>query len=172
MVKKQLQKKKPAARPKPEPAAASAADLDLKKIMEVLGKTDVCEFEYSRGDMHIVLKKEPVSVILGETETAQTESGPAEKNLPVLDEKACAQTCVKTLKSPAVGIFHISDGNTLIASVGKKIKKGQRIGWVNSMGINQEIMAEKNSKITAILCKDREVVEWGQKLFEIEENNV
>jgi len=33
-------------------------------------------------------------------------------------------------------------------------------------------MAEADLKITAIFCKDREVVEWGQKLFEVEEENV
>jgi len=134
--------------------------------MEVLGETDVCEFEYSKGDMHIVIKKEPVSVMLGEAEHA-----------PVLEETAQgdevrAQPCVKTLKSPAVGTFHISDGNTLLSAVGKKIKKGRQLGWVNSMGINQEIITDKDIKIIAILCKDREVVEWGQKLFEIEEENV
>jgi len=141
-------------------------EINFKKIMEVLGETDVCEFEYSKGDMHIVIKKEPVSVMLGEAEHA-----PALKKAPKEDE-AHAQTRVRTLTSPAVGTFHISDGNTLLSAVGKKIKKGSQIGWVNSMGIKQEIMTDKDVKITAILCKDREVVEWGQRLFEIEEENV
>ncbi|PIY15550.1 MAG: hypothetical protein COZ15_06825 [Elusimicrobia bacterium CG_4_10_14_3_um_filter_49_12_50_7] len=153
---------------------APSEELNLKKIMEVLGETDVCEFEYSRGDLHIVLKKEPVAVILGEDEnTVETDSASCTAAEPVAVENAAARDSRKILKSPAVGTFHISDGDTLLAAVGKKVKKGGKLGWVNSMGITQEIMAEEaDLKITAIFCKDREVVEWGQKLFEVEEENV
>ncbi len=175
---KKTKKLKPASsRKHPE---SEAAGLDFKKIMEVLGETDVCEFEYSKGDMHIVLKKEPVCVMLGEEElasvledTAEAESAPGLKVRRGGSEKeVCATPCVRTLKSPAVGTFRVSDGDKLLSSVGEKIKKGRKIGWVNSMGIKQEIIAEKDAKITAIFCKDRDIVEWGQPLFEIEEENV
>ena len=120
-----------------------------------------------------MLKKEPVAVILGEDEnTVETDSASCTAAEPVAVENAAARDSRKILKSPAVGTFHISDGNTLLAAVGKKVKKGGKLGWVNSMGITQEIMAEADLKITAIFCKDREVVEWGQKLFEVEEENV
>ncbi|MBA3065118.1 hypothetical protein KJ633_06510 [bacterium] len=155
-------------------------DLDFKEIMEVLGATDVCEFEYSKGDMHIVIKKEPVSIMLGEIEpeailgnTAKAESAPGLKvRHGEREEQVDTHSCIETIKSPAVGTFYISDGDILLSSVGEKIKKGRKIGWVNSMGIRQDIIADKNAEITAILCKDREVVEWGQTLFEIKEENV
>ncbi|MBA3052903.1 MAG: biotin/lipoyl-containing protein [Candidatus Omnitrophota bacterium] len=148
-------------------------ELNLKKIMEVLGETDVCEFEYSKGDMHIVLKKEPVAVILGEAEnTSDTETAGETGPQPGAENTLPPQLRTKILKSPAVGTFHISERDTLLASVGKKVKKGRKLGWVNSMGIMQEIMADADLKIGAVFCKDREVVEWGQKLFEVEEENV
>jgi acetyl-CoA carboxylase biotin carboxyl carrier protein len=149
-------------------------ELDLKKIMEVLGETDVTEFDYSKDDLHIVLKKEPVAVMMGEDGAsrggASAEDG--DESAGAGENAEAPKSAPKILKSPAVGTFHISDGDTLLASVGKKVKKGKKLGWVNSMGIAQEIMADTDLKITAIFCKDREVVEWGQKLFEIEEENV
>lgn len=143
-------------------------ELDLKKVMEVLGETDVTEFEYSKDGLHIVLKKEPLAVIMGED--AHEQEPPAETSEKE-NNKSC-EAISKILKSPAVGTFHISDGDSLLAAIGKKVKKGQKLGWVNSMGIMQEVMAEKDIKIRAIFCKDREAVEWGQKLFEVEEENV
>jgi len=181
MKKKSAKTKKQAAgqsRPKKTERGACtcpdpANEINFKKIMEALGETDVSEFEYSNGDMHIVIKKEPVGVMLGETEQ---ETVPENTEEPVdtqeKEEAIAPPPSLRILKSPAVGTFRITDGDTLISSVGEKIKKGKKLGWVNSMGIKQDIITDKDAKITAIFCKDREVVEWGQKLFEIEEENV
>ena len=72
------------------------------------------------------------------------------------------------IKSSAVGLFHLVENDVPLCSVGDIVKKGKKLGWVDSMGIPKEIVADTTGRIVSIFCEDCGVVEWGQVLFEIE----
>jgi len=132
---------------------------ELKEFLSVLAATDVVEFEYGAKDFHIVIKKDTVGEIIGD-EIPPPQSGPEPPS-------NCRQKY--RIKSSAVGTFHFVENDVTLCSVGDMVKKGKKLGWVNSMGIPQDITVEKNGRIVSIFCSDSGVVEWGQDLFEIED---
>jgi len=132
---------------------------ELKEFLAVLAATDVVEFEYGEKGAHIVIKRESVGEIIGD------EMSPAREN-PHSGEGNRKEY---RIKSTAVGLFHLVENDVPLCSVGDVVKKGKRLGWVESMGIPKEIVAERDGRIAAIACEDCGVVEWGQDLFEVED---
>jgi len=160
------EKTPPPGVPPPSESVAELDGLKLKEFLTELGKTDVIEFEYENKDTHIVIKKEPLGRIMGD-EIEEKPQSAIESPPPPPPPKPEAKT--KILKSPAVGAFYLVENDKPIVSVGDVTKKGKKLGWVDSMGIPQEIFAPSDCRIISILTSDSSAVEWGQELFEIEE---
>lgn len=128
-------------------------NIELKEFLALLNGTDVVEFEYGDKGIHIVIKKESVGEIIG-------------------DEMSPARDALRKkyrIKSSVVGLFHLVENDIPLCSVGDVVREGRRLGWVDSMGIQKEIVAERDGRIVSIFCGDCGVVEWGQDLFEIED---
>ena len=52
-------------------------------------------------------------------------------------------------------------------SVGKRVKKGDVVCIIEAMKCMNEIQAEEDGEITAVLATNGELVEYGQPLFAI-----
>ena len=77
------------------------------------------------------------------------------------------------VKSPMVGTFYLKPSPTSNAyvEVGKEVKKGDVLCIVEAMKLMNEIESEYTGKVTEILVKDGETVEYGTPLFRIEGEN-
>ena len=77
---------------------------------------------------------------------------------------------VKIVKSPMVGTFYIKPSPTSnpYVEIGKDVKKGDTLCIIEAMKLMNEIESEFSGKITEILVKDGESVEYGTELFKIE----
>jgi len=51
----------------------------------------------------------------------------------------------------------------------KTVKKGQLLGSIESVGISHEVISPVDGVIEEIYVKDKDIVEYGQKLFLISE---
>ncbi len=76
----------------------------------------------------------------------------------------------KIVKSPMVGTFYIKPSPTSnpYVEIGKDVKKGDTLCIIEAMKLMNEIESEFSGKITEILVKDGEPVEYGTELFKIE----
>ena len=76
----------------------------------------------------------------------------------------------KIVKSPMVGTFYIKPSPTSnpYVEIGKDVKKGDTLCIIEAMKLMNEIESEFSGKITEILVKDGESVEYGTELFKIE----
>ena len=77
------------------------------------------------------------------------------------------------LKSPMVGTFYLKPAPTAdpYIEIGKEVKKGDVLCIIEAMKLMNEIEAEYTGKVTEILVKDGEAVEYGTPLFRIEGEN-
>lgn len=66
--------------------------------------------------------------------------------------------------SPAVGIFRPRQGST----AGTKVRAGDKVGYVEMLGIPQEVLAPVDGLVGATLVEPGDPVEYGQELIEIE----
>lgn len=73
------------------------------------------------------------------------------------------------ITSPMVGTFYLTAGlnQEPYVRVGDQVKQGQTICTIESMKLMNEIEATVDGTVMAILVTDGEMVEYGQKLFEI-----
>jgi biotin carboxyl carrier protein len=66
--------------------------------------------------------------------------------------------------SPAVGVYHPRRDLT----VGMPVRAGDRIGWVDVLGVQQDVVAPVDGLIGLSLAEAGEAVEYGQQLVRIE----
>lgn len=78
------------------------------------------------------------------------------------------------IKSPMVGTFYLKPSPTAepYIEIGKEIKKGDVLCIIEAMKLMNEIESEYTGKVTEILVKDGETVEYGTPLFRIEGENL
>lgn len=73
------------------------------------------------------------------------------------------------ITSPMVGTFYqaAGPGREVYVKIGDIVKKGQTVCIIESMKLMNEIEADVEGEVVAILASDQDMVEYGQKLFEI-----
>ena len=67
-------------------------------------------------------------------------------------------------KSPAVGVYQPRKD----LAVGMRVRSGERIGQVNVLGVNQDVVSPVDGIIGSSLAESGEAVEYGQDLVRIE----
>ena len=67
-------------------------------------------------------------------------------------------------KSPAVGVYQPRKD----LAVGMRVRSGERIGQVNVLGVNQDVVSPVDGVIGSSLAESGEAVEYGQELVRIE----
>jgi biotin carboxyl carrier protein len=67
-------------------------------------------------------------------------------------------------KSPAVGVYQPRRD----LAVGMRVRSGDRIGTVNVLGVNQDVVSPVDGVIGSSLAEAGEAVEYGQELVRIE----
>ena len=77
------------------------------------------------------------------------------------------------IKSPMVGTFYLkpSPAAEPYIEIGKEVKKGDVLCIIEAMKLMNEIESEYTGKVTEILVKDGEAVEYGTPLLRIEGEN-
>ncbi len=83
--------------------------------------------------------------------------------------KAGSNGAYATVSSPFVGTFYRSPSPEapMFVDIGQRVKKGQVICIVEAMKLMNEIEAESEGTISAILVENAQPVEYGQPLFKI-----
>jgi len=150
---------------------------DVKTLMELFSESKLSEFEFSKNDTTLRLKKEIAprveSIPAGSYHTNSnslpiSESSSEATILPVKEETQIDETLVEVL-SPMVGTFYASSspGAAPYVEKGQRVKTGDVVCIVEAMKLFNEIEAEQNGEIVEILAESGELVEFGQPLFRI-----
>jgi biotin carboxyl carrier protein len=69
---------------------------------------------------------------------------------------------IETLNSPMVGIFYHADPPLPYAA---DLRPGLVVGYIESMKLRNDVVAEESGRITDVLVEDGAPVEYGQSLF-------
>jgi len=136
----------------------------IKELMTDMGnsKLSAIDIEFPDGTK-ISMKKDYVKTAKEAEEVVSTNNK---------EEKANETKEIKgnIVKSPMVGTFYLKPSPTAVpyVEVGKDVKKGDVLCIIEAMKLINEIESEFEGKITEILVKDGEPVEYGTELFVIE----
>ena len=141
----------------------------IKQLIEEMGNSKLTEVDIEFPDgTKISMKKDKMQekiiqntpIVENNTIENQIKEGKNEKKGNII-------------KSPMVGTFYLKPSPTAepYIEIGKEVKKGDVLCIIEAMKLMNEIESEYTGKVTEILVKDGETVEYGTPLFRIEGEN-
>jgi len=142
----------------------------IKQLMEDMGnsKLTAIDIEFPDGTKISMKKDEIQEKVIQNTTVAQVQNTTGE---PIKEDKKEEKGNI--VKSPMVGTFYIKPSPTAQAyiEIGKEVKKGDVLCIIEAMKLMNEIESEYAGKVTEILVKDGDIVEYGTPLLRIEGEN-
>jgi len=152
----------------------------VKKLIELLEESGIAELEISEGEESVRISRHPRTAPAPAPAPIYTVAAPAAapSGLPpgaagapgAAAGEARARADEHTITSPMVGTYYASasPGAKPFVELGMEIKVGQVLCIIEAMKMMNQIESDKAGRISAILAKNGEPVEFGQPLFIIE----
>ena len=174
-------KRKKASKSSGRKAAANPEVEQIEHLLKTMAEHNLEEFEYSRGDLRIRLKKPsagatylppvaapvpaPEIIVAGAPPAASSNSAPASAGPPEMR----ATEDLHLVKSPIVGTFYASPspGSEPFVKIGGYIEAGQTLCIVEAMKLMNEIESDMSGEVLRIFAENGQPVEYGQPLFGI-----
>ena len=148
----------------------------LKKLIDLVQESDIAELEVTEGEEKVrIAKHSNMSGHHGMPTYMVSAPQAAPMAAPVAAAPVVAANAAPALpeghlvKSPMVGTFYRSNapGAPAFADIGTSVKKGQPVCIIEAMKLMNEIEADADGVIKAILVENGDPVEYGEPLFVI-----
>jgi acetyl-CoA carboxylase biotin carboxyl carrier protein len=158
----------------------------VKKLIELLEESGIAEIEITEGEESVRISRygsQTVAQVVHAAPSGALPSGAAPgAALPApitnaspppaapAPERAAAAPAENVVTAPMVGTFYSAPapGAKQFVDIGSEVKAGQTLCIIEAMKMMNQIESDKEGKVTAILVKNGEPVEFGQPLFVIE----
>ncbi len=148
----------------------------IKKLIELLEESGIAEIEIKEGEEAVRISRMPGGIAAHQI--------PAMPSLPAAAPQAGAQPSEAAAESappaprpnehvitaPMVGTFYAapSPGAKPFVSIGDEVQVGQVLCIIEAMKMMNQIESDKAGRITSIMARNGDPVEFGQPLFVIE----
>ncbi|WNK19019.1 acetyl-CoA carboxylase biotin carboxyl carrier protein [Halomonas piscis] len=149
----------------------------VKKLIELLEESNISEIEIQEGEESVRISRHPDGTPYAPQPMAQFAPHPYPTQAPdpaapgtatpTPEEAPAAPTYRgEAVSSPMVGTFYRSPapGATPFVEVGASVKKGETVCIVEAMKMMNQIEADRDGVIEAILVEDGEPVEFDQPM--------
>lgn len=158
----------------------------LKKLIELVEESSIAELEITEGEEKVRISKSGtptpgyawippmqqgvVPFHQGHPQSAPDGVSNDSRTFGSSDEKKDVLPEGHLVKSPMVGTFYRSSspGTSPFAEIGQTVKVGDTLCIIEAMKLLNEIEADKNGVIKAILVENGQPVEYGEHLFVIQ----
>jgi acetyl-CoA carboxylase biotin carboxyl carrier protein len=146
----------------------------VKKLIELLEESGISELEISEGEESVRISRHPR---MGVQAAPIAMAGPMvhAAPLPAAGPATSAgehapRNDDHTVTSPMVGTYYASasPGAKPFVELGSEVKIGQILCIIEAMKMMNQIESDKAGRVTSIIAKNGEPVEFGQPLFIIE----
>ncbi|HYL86258.1 MAG TPA: acetyl-CoA carboxylase biotin carboxyl carrier protein [Candidatus Angelobacter sp.] len=172
---------------KPKQSSPSFANPEIQQIeqlLEFMSEHNLEEFEYSRGDLRIRLRKPSTNVVVAgprmvsapEIIVASSPQTPANAapgssgaSGVAAPAEARSNEDLHLVKSPIVGTFYgsPSPGAEPFVKIGAYVETGQTLCIVEAMKLMNEIESDETGEVVRVFAENGQPVEYGQPLFGI-----
>lgn len=161
-----------------DPATSGDAPFDLdklKQLVEMMESHGLTEVYLRRGSEQWRLRRGPEVVHVPQQFAAHAPA-PAAAAMPAPSASTAPAAAAAAepsglidIKSPTVGTFYAapSPGEPAFVSVGSVVTPETIVCLIEAMKVFNQIPAEVNGTIAAILVKSGDAVEFGQPLFRV-----
>jgi acetyl-CoA carboxylase biotin carboxyl carrier protein len=156
---------------------------DVKKLVQLVEKSDVTHLEWEKGPEKVVITRgNSVPAAASAPAHAVAHAAPVAAAIPALAPVAAAPAAPApkaeakpadkpgtVVTSPFVGTFYRapSPESPPFVEMGAKVKKGQTLCIVEAMKLMNEIESEVDGTVAEIFVQNATPVEFGEPLFRI-----
>ncbi|MGC3871911.1 acetyl-CoA carboxylase biotin carboxyl carrier protein [Halomonas sp. GXIMD04776] len=147
----------------------------VKRLIELLEESDISEIEIQEGEESVRISRHghaqshPAPMPAWAPPAHASQPAPAAPSTPAEsdDSQAPSHPAGHAVTSPMVGTFYRAPapGAKPYAEVGQRVKKGDPICIVEAMKMMNQIDADQEGVIEAILVEDGEPVEFDQPML-------
>ncbi|MFC4309505.1 acetyl-CoA carboxylase biotin carboxyl carrier protein [Steroidobacter flavus] len=147
----------------------------VKKLIELLEESGIAEIEISEGEESVRISRypqggapAPVVHYAAPPVAAPVAAAPAVAAAPVA--AAAPSKADHTVTAPMVGTYYsaASPGAKSFVDIGSEVNVGDTLCIIEAMKMMNQIESDKAGRVTAVLVKNGDPVEFGQPLFIIE----
>jgi acetyl-CoA carboxylase biotin carboxyl carrier protein len=152
------------------PAGPASGRIDLETVRQLatlMREHELAELEVEQEDMVVRLRKTgapaPAAVSLVPVAAPLAAAAPA----PAAAPAGARKEDLPAILSPMVGTFYVASGPDAApyVKVGDHVSEDTVVCMIEAMKVFNEIRAETTGTIEAILVKNAQAVEFGQRLF-------
>ena len=155
----------------------------IKKLIELLEESGIAEIEIKEGEEAVRISRMPAggSPAPSYPQYAHVGSLPMAMSPPIEAPAKVATPAVEgpaakpkpnehVITAPMVGTFYASPspGAKAFIEIGDEIKVGQVLCIIEAMKMMNQIEADRAGKVTSIMARNGDPVEFGQPLFVVE----
>ena len=148
----------------------------VKKLIELLEESGIAEIEISEGEESVRISRYPpgTGAAAPVMHYAAPPAAAPQVAAPVAAAAAAAPVAAPrndhTVTAPMVGTFYSSatPGAKSFVDIGSEVNVGDTLCIIEAMKMMNQIESDKAGRVTAVLVKNGEPVEFGQPLFIIE----
>lgn len=143
----------------------------LKKLIDLVQESGISELEVTEGEEKVRIAKHlaPQPVQVTHAVPMHAAALPSSSAPAAAAEPQDTLPAGHVLRSPMVGTFYraASPGAKPFVDVGQNVANGDRLCIIEAMKLMNEIEADADGVIKAILVENGQPVEYGQPLFVI-----
>jgi len=148
----------------------------VKKLIELLEESGIAEIEISEGEESVRISRypqggapAPIVHYAAPPVAAPVAAAPALAAAAPAAAPA-ASKADHTVTAPMVGTYYsaASPGAKAFVDIGSEVNVGDTLCIIEAMKMMNQIESDKSGRVTAVLVKNGDPVEFGQPLFIIE----
>ena len=148
----------------------------VKKLIELLEESGIAEIEISEGEESVRISRypqggapAPIVHYAAPPVAAPIAAAPAVAAAAPAAAPA-ASKADHTVTAPMVGTYYsaASPGAKAFVDIGSEVNVGDTLCIIEAMKMMNQIESDKSGRVTAVLVKNGDPVEFGQPLFIIE----
>ncbi|MGC8521415.1 MAG: acetyl-CoA carboxylase biotin carboxyl carrier protein [Steroidobacteraceae bacterium] len=144
----------------------------IKKLIELLEESGIAEIEIKEGEEAVRISRMPTgnAVVHAMPQIAAAVPAEAAPAAAAAVEAAKPRPNEHVVTAPMVGTFYAAPtpGAKPFVDIGDEIKVGQVLCIIEAMKMMNQIEADRAGRVTSIMARNGDPVEYGQPLFVIE----
>jgi acetyl-CoA carboxylase biotin carboxyl carrier protein len=151
----------------------------IKKLIELLEESGIAEIEIKEGEEAVRISRLPPAGSMPHmlpqlthlaASPAAAAAAVAPAVAPAAESAAKPKPNEHVITAPMVGTFYASPspGAKAFVEIGDEIKVGQVLCIIEAMKMMNQIEADKAGRITSVMARNGDPVEYGQPLFVVE----
>ncbi len=141
----------------------------IKTLIDALAGSDLSELEYSENGSTLRLVKQSAMAGMARRPAlpAVRDAGDAVDEAVAVVEAAPEKTVSAQCLAPLYGVIHLQStpGDPPFVQAGQSVKAGQALCVIEAMKVFNEVRADHDATVVAVLVGSGDEVEAGQPLF-------